>query len=195
MLKTTNILRNELKNYRYPDNKIARMVEAGELIPVHKGLYETDVTTPGYALAGAIYGRSYLSFEYALSYYGLIPERVYEYTSATYRKRKVKSYENAFGRYSYRDVPENVFFAGIRLLKYGDYYFQMASPQKALCDTLAKAAPVQNVSQLQALMLDDLRLDMGELRNLSVDRIKEVGSLYKNKNVKLLIKLLEATNG
>lgn len=46
-----------------------------------KGLYETDKNTPGY----------YLSFDFALTYHGLILEVTYNYTSATFRKKKRKN--------------------------------------------------------------------------------------------------------
>lgn len=55
-------------------------------------MYETDSNTPGYLLAGSIYGPSYLSFDFALAYYDLIPERVVNYTSATFGKKKKKNF-------------------------------------------------------------------------------------------------------
>lgn len=42
MIKTTAILRNELKEYVNPTAKIRRLVDSGELIPLVRGLYETD---------------------------------------------------------------------------------------------------------------------------------------------------------
>lgn len=75
------MLLDEYRDYHAPANKLSRMVSGGELIPVVKGLYETDAAISGYLLAGSIYGPSYLSFEFALSEYGLIPEAVYIYIS------------------------------------------------------------------------------------------------------------------
>lgn len=91
MLKTTTILKSELKEYRNPNAKIRRLVEEGKLIPIIRGLYETDGSIPGYCLASTIYSPSYLSFEFALAYYSLIPEAVYTFTSATFEK------ENGYG--------------------------------------------------------------------------------------------------
>lgn len=88
MIKTYAMLLNELIRYASPADKIARMVQEGKLILIVKGLYETDKTVSGYLLAGSIYGPSYLSFEYALSYHGLIPEAVYVMTCATFEKKK-----------------------------------------------------------------------------------------------------------
>ena len=85
MLKTTGMILEELKQYASPADKLGRLVKQGKYIPIVKGLYETKSNVPGYLLAGSIYGPSYLSFEFALAYYGLIPEAVYAFTSATFR--------------------------------------------------------------------------------------------------------------
>ena len=78
----------ELNNYKNPRDKLAHMVKKKECIPVIQGLYETNPTTPGYRLANTICSPSYLSFEFALSYHGLIPEAVYNFTSATFEKKQ-----------------------------------------------------------------------------------------------------------
>ena len=75
MIQTTAMLLDELQNYRYPANKLARMVAQGDIYPVVRGLYVTDRNTPGHVLAASIYGPSYLSFDYALSYWHLILKR------------------------------------------------------------------------------------------------------------------------
>ena len=76
MKVTNDIIKNSLKKYSNKDTKIAREVKNGNLIKIINGLYETNPAVNGYLLAGSIYGPSYMSFEYALSYYGLIPEKV-----------------------------------------------------------------------------------------------------------------------
>mgnify|MGYP001314848454 CR=1 FL=1 len=76
MIKTTAMLREELNSYVNPTAKIRRMADEGKLIPVVRGIYETDKNTPGHYLAPIIYGPSYLSFEFALAYHSLIPEKV-----------------------------------------------------------------------------------------------------------------------
>ena len=75
MIKTTAMLISELKGYVNPKAKIGRMVEKGELFPLIRGLYEDDPKTPAIYLAGSIYGPSYISFEFALSFYGLISKK------------------------------------------------------------------------------------------------------------------------
>ena len=83
-------------------------------------------------LAGAIYGPSYLSFDFVLAWYGLLPETVQTFTSATLNKRKHKRVGNYFGVYTYRDVPAIAYPLGVQLHREENYYFQMATPEKAL---------------------------------------------------------------
>lgn len=130
MIKTTAMLLEELKGYGSPKSKLARMAERGECFPITRGLYETDRNAPAYLLAGSIYGPSYISFEYALSRYGLIPEAVYAVTCATFEKKKKKKYETPFGTFTYRDVPSEAFPLGLRLVQEGDYFYRIAEPEK-----------------------------------------------------------------
>ena len=97
MIKTTPMLLNELNHYARPDSKLGRMVKDGKLFPITRGLYETDHSVPGYLLAGCKYGPSYLSFQFALSYYGWIPEAVYQFTSETFEKKRRKHFDTHFG--------------------------------------------------------------------------------------------------
>ena len=99
----------ELSEYDSPKSKLSRMAKSGEYFPITKGIYETDRYTPAYLLAGSIYGPSCISFEYALSFYGMIPEAVYTVTSATFEKKKKKKFETAFGTFTYRDVLQRHF--------------------------------------------------------------------------------------
>lgn len=190
MIKTTSMLLEELKEYGSPKSKLARMAERGECFPITRGLYETDPNVPGYLLAGSIYGPSYISFEYALGYYGMIPEAVYAVTNATFEKKKKKRYETAFGTFTYRDVPSEAFPLGIRLVQEGDYYYRIAEPEKALCDQLYTLSPVPNTKELLRLLTEDLRIEESELKKLNADKICEYSEAYHTMNVKKLCSLL-----
>lgn len=99
MLKTYEMLKQDLTAYKAPDMKIKRMADRRKVIKLKKNLYETGPTVSGYLEAAAICTPSYLSFDYALSCHGLIPERAKIYTSATCRKRKKKTFRHWFGTY------------------------------------------------------------------------------------------------
>lgn len=184
----------DLDHYVNPTSRLARMVKSGEYIPIVRGLYETDPDTPGYLLAGSIYGPSYLSFDYALGYYGMIPEAVYAFTSATYDKKKRKTYETPFGRFTYRDVPKEVYPLGVCLLKEGDYAFQIASPEKALCDKLYELPPVGSIRGMTSLLIQDLRIEPETLRELSREDIRQLQKSYHSTNVDLLLPALRKIN-
>lgn len=190
MIKTTAILIEELSAYKAPANRLARLVKYGTYIPVIKGLYETDKTTPGYLLAGSIYGPSYLSFDFALSYYGLIPEAVYAFTSATFEKKKAKKYETPFGSFLYRDVPNSAYPFGVKIVREGSYSYQIATPEKALCDKLYTVPPIRNKKDLSDLLFEDLRIDEDRFAELNRDDMLELSDLYHCTNTKILGKLL-----
>lgn len=183
MIFTTNMMLEKLNDYANPKSKLSRMVKQNECFQITKGLYETKEDTPGYLLAGSIYGPSYISFDFALSYYGLIPEAVYTVTCATYDKKKKKKYENIFGTFTYRDVPKGAFPVGIKLIQDGDYYYRIAEPEKALCDKLYTLNPVSNTRQLETLLLDYLRIDLDSLKNLDKEKISSLSKVYHSKNV------------
>ena len=191
MLLTTLMLEDKLSAYANPRNKIARMVSSGELVVVRRGLYATDRAIPGHCLAPCVYGPSYLSFEYALARQGLIPERVRSYTSATCAKRKTKRWENAFGRYEYRDVPLAVFPLFVTLVREGDFSYWLASPEKALCDQLHKMRSVTSVAALEELLLEDLRIDEEALRTLDASNVSLLAQRYHSRSVSCLARYLE----
>lgn len=191
MLKTTGEILAELKNYASPADKLIRLVKKGKYIPIVKGLYETDASVPGYLLAGSIYGPSYLSFEFALAYYGLIPEAVYTFTSATFEKKKKKIYNTHFGTFTYRDIPSAAYAYGLKIQKEGAYSYIIASPEKALCDKLYMSTPITNYKELQSLLFEDLRIDETELSKLNVKDIAFLATKYKTTNIKKLSSFLE----
>ena len=184
MIKTTAMILDELCQYASPADKLTRLLRQGEYIQITKGLYETDKSTPGYLLAGSIYGPSYLSFEFALGHYGMIPETVYTFTSATFGKGRKKVFENFFGTYTYRDVPSSVFSMGIEIKEEGNYSFMIASKEKAICDMLYKLSPVSNYKELQNLLFVDLRIDEQELKSINLENLGALAERYPDRNVK-----------
>jgi hypothetical protein len=186
MIKTTTMLLDELKEYVNPTAKIRRLVDGGELVPVIRGIYETDGSIPGYYLAPIIYGPSYLSFEFALSYHSLIPEAVYTFTSATFEKKKAKQYTTTFGTFTYRDVPSEAYPVGVTLHSENGYGFQIATPEKAICDELYIISPRSNKGELERLLFEDLRIDQTEFNRLNMADLLEISTRYHTQNHKLL---------
>lgn len=190
MIITNDIIKTNFQKYSNKNTKICREVKNGNLIKIINGLYETNPNVNGYLLAGSIYGPSYLSFEYALSHYGLIPEKVTAYTSATFDKKKKKRYDNQFGTFLYRDVPNNVYPLGIKIIQEGDYMYQIATPEKALCDKLYTLSPIKNMKELENILFNDLRIDLDEFNKLNIEDIEQISNSYHSQNVELLYKYM-----
>lgn len=171
MLQSTAALLFQLEQegYRNPQTKIQRLVRAKKLFLVRRGLYETNPHVPQHLLAGVIYGPSYVSFASALSMYGMIPERVYACTSATQNKNRRKEYHTLFGDFIYRDIPAAVYPYGVIWnTDEKEYSYQIASPEKAICDMLYIQQPVvYSVMDLEYLLFEDLRIDEEEFSKLN----------------------------
>ena len=193
MIVTNKIIKRSLTDYSNKNTKLSRDVKNGNLIKIINGLYETDINTPGYLIAGSIYGPSYISFEYALSYYGLIPERVETVTCATFEKRKKKMYKTKFGVFTYRDIPSLAYPEEIILKEENNYVYKIASKEKALCDKLYTLKPLKNLANLENMLFNDLRIDEEEFKKMNEKTIEKLSNLYHSTNVKLLSKYIRRT--
>lgn len=190
MIKTISMLKQEYCDYSNPLDKIKRDADRGFLIRLNRGLYETDHSVNPCFLAGPILSPSYLSFDWALSFYGLIPERVVSITSASLMMRKNKTFVNYFGRYEYSDIPVDAFSEGVTLINENDYYAKIASKEKAICDSLYKWRTVHSVKDLKELLFEDKRIYEDEFSTCDFKLMIRLAKLYKRTNLKLLIKLI-----
>jgi predicted transcriptional regulator of viral defense system len=110
--------------------------KAGKLLSLRRGMY---ALAPPYRrmaahpalLSNQLYRPSYLSLHWALSFYGLIPEKTVTYTAVT--PRVPRTFENEFGRYRYSNLKQGFFFGYRAVTMSGDDVF-IASPEKALLD-------------------------------------------------------------
>lgn len=190
MLITNDMAKADLIKYSNKNNKINRDIKSGKLFKIIRGLYETNPNTPAYLLSGSIYGPSYISFEYALSFYGIIPEKVNVITCATFNKKKKKIFNNSFGTFSYRDVPPLAYPEGILLKEENNYSYQLAEPEKALCDKIYTLKPIRNYFNLENMLFNDLRIDEEEFSKLNIEKMEKLSNLYQSRNIKLLVKYM-----
>ena len=190
MVFTTSMLKDKYKNYANPIDKIKRDTDKGILIRLTRGLFEDNNGANPCFLACSILSPSYLSFDWALSYYGLIPEKVFSITSASLNIRKNKTFVNKFGRYEYTDIPVNAFSEGVTYIEDGDYIAKIATKEKAICDSLSKWRVVNSVKALKELLFVDKRIDEDEFSTCDFKLMMRLASLYKKTNLDMLIKLI-----
>lgn len=191
MIVTVLDLKEKYKKYSDINGKIKRDVYNNILFPVVRGIYETNKYTNGYLLASYVYGPSYLSFEYALSFHNLIPEKAVTYTSATFKKRKRKAYKNNFGLFTYRDVPKEAYPYFVNAHEQDTYSYFVASPEKAICDMLYILPPVKSIKELKMLLFENLRIDKNSFKSLNFNDILFLSNKYISNSIKFLKKLIE----
>lgn len=191
MIISSEQLLYENRTYAVPQARIQNMVKKGDLIPLKRGLFETDSNAPGFLMANAILGPSYLSFEYALSYHNMIPERVVTYTSATFGQNKKKEYSNYFGTFTYRDIPQRVYPYYYTGELSGNRPYLIATREKALCDQLYITEPIRGIHDFTDFLFYGMRLDEEIFEELDFKKIKRIAPLYHKTNLDQLVKLLE----
>ncbi len=104
-----------------------------------------------FEIANRIYKPSYISFEMAMSYYNLIPESVYEITSAS--TRRTYRFKTPIAEFSYKTIKQELFF-GYNLIKYNDKYFKIASIEKTILDYLYINPNVKKESDFTGLRIN-----------------------------------------
>jgi len=113
--------------------QLTRWEQRGKIKRLRRGLYVVaDVEPNTLLLANRLVEPSYISGEYALSYYGLIQDATFEVTSACLIAPRRGILSPGFARYSYRQVKV---YNGFESLKMDGDGVLFATPEKALIDT------------------------------------------------------------
>lgn len=149
----------------------------GHLIQLKRGIYvlsgdlRKQPLSMGF-VANSLIWPSYVSLEYALSYYDLIPEKATVYTCVT--TKKTTTFKTPLGTFEYRSVKEGLFWGFTVKTDNGRNYF-IAYPEKALLDFF--------------YFHPDMRADEGEfesyrfqnLESLNLKRFNEFRRKYNKK--------------
>jgi predicted transcriptional regulator of viral defense system len=184
-------------NYKSPKDKISVLVKHGDLIRLKKGLFVVAPKIHKQSLskeliANHIYGLSYLSVESALSFYGMIPERVHSTRSVTLKR--TKQFSTSIGVFDYVTIPTNYFNIGIRQEFINNQYaFLIASPEKAICDMIISSPGLrlQSVKAMQKYLEEDLRIDFSNLESYDMEIIKKcIATGRKKTELRQLYKFL-----
>lgn len=187
-------LQDYFRDYANPRARITRLVRQGVLYRLKRGLYiraagARDAFIQGRA-ANRIYGPSYVSFVYALRWYGLIPEHVEHITSATFNRGRKKRYDTPVGSFFYQDVPARAYPLGIGFMGDRHRRFLMASPEKALCDELYHISGIRSITGIEALLFQDLRLDPDEFSRLDRKALQHFAACYHTATLNTFAKFL-----
>ncbi len=194
---TTAEIKTCLVHLTSPEKKILALENRGELLRLRRDLYVVNKDlcgkkTDARLCANHIYGPSYVSLQWALRHYGMIPELVFVMTSVTTkRSRFVKT---PIGDFSYMHVTPEYFPVGVEYITENGVSFLMAGREKALCDTILcdNFVPDKSARALESYLEEDMRLDMDILRSLDERIVKECATTgRKVSTLNNLIKIMK----
>jgi hypothetical protein len=190
------MLTTSLKEYSRPRDKITALLRKKQIIRVKKGLYifGPDFRKRPYSreiLANLIYGPSYISLDYALSYYGIIPERVETLTSVT--TGRSRAFNTPVGQFKYSMIPLKVFQTGMTRIELDDGgAFLIATPEKAIIDKvfIDRGSDIRTIRGLHEYLFDNLRIDRDTFSKLNISTFFESSEHYQSSKLQLLCNLL-----
>lgn len=156
---------------------ISRNVKRGLLSKLKNGLYTlSGISVPKFLIANKLYTPSYISFETALSYYGIIPETVYTISSAT--TKASREFETPESHFMFHRIKKEAFFGYIPK-KVDNIVILIAEPEKALLDYFYFAA-------LKKKTFNN-RLN---IKNISKTKLLKFAKYFKNDKLTQLAKEL-----
>lgn len=142
-----------------------------------------------YYIANKIYYPSYISLESALSFYGIIPEGVFQITSCT--TRKTQKFNTPDGSFSYRNIKTEMFW-GYRVEKLKSLQFSIATPEKAIVDYLYLHSEIRSADHFESLRWNVMEIQ----EKVSFETIKYYGkslnSVALSKRIALLMEFINA---
>lgn len=176
------------KRGRNLDKKISQLLKKQYLLSLKKGLYVSSffVEKVGLKLykeylANILRYPSYISLEYALAEYGLIPEGIYGLTSITLKSGRV--FNNFLGSFIYKNIKGEL-FSGFLEKDFAEKKIKFATPAKALFDFLY----LKKIPDFREDIFNDLRIN---LTNLGKEDLKEFAGYVKNSNSLKMEKILK----
>jgi len=174
-----------LASYGNIRSKIQRMLDNGEIISIKKGFYifpEALRRAPlnSAMIANMIYGPSYVSCDYALSYYGLIPESVVSVSSMT--TGRSREFDTPVGHFQYFQHKSPDYSIGVQL----ENGCLFASIEKAIYDKVLIDQRFDG-NDIAAYLEQDLRLNISTLAKLNHDILQSLNSASRGRMNKLII--------
>lgn len=113
---------------------LSRKEHEGKLVRLKRNLYCLPDRLPNeYLLANILYQPSYVSLEFALSHYGLIPETVYTITSVT--TKPTRRYTVTNRTFQYRSIQQHA-YTDYLPIRQEQHTILIATKEKAVADYL-----------------------------------------------------------
>jgi hypothetical protein len=183
------MLMYHLREYKKPRDRITVLLKNQEIVRIKKGLYVFGSNyqrkpVPLEILANVVYSPSYLSLEYALSKYGIIPERVYAVTSICLNRSR--KFSTPIATFVYKTRPLSVYPIGIQSIHLpGEGSYLIASPEKALVDFLSQGKEIKDTTEMKEHLYENLRMEPSDLKKFNKKLLTQILGAYKMPHVLL----------
>lgn len=177
-------------------NQLNRWCKRGLLLQLRRGLYifpggDRKIEPSRGYLAGQLYQPSYVSLEYALSHYGLIPERVADVTSVS--TKKTARFINDFGTFIYQTVKPSAFRGFVSGKDEAGLPYFIAEPEKAMADFVYLNLGRITAGAAEKTLLESFRFQ--NLGSLKKNKITVYFGLFKNKKMREIGEVLRGMGG
>lgn len=175
----------------FPDFNRVNLVnwqKKGHIIKLRNGWYRFAEFSSDefliFLIANRMYSPSYISFQSAASWHGLIPEAVFTITSAT--TLKTANFANEDGAFNYITLKKSLFF-GYKWIQRNDTAVRMADMEKTLIDMLYIDHTINSITDLE-----EMRLNKTQLReNINLVKLENYLKLIDSPVVTKRISLLK----
>ncbi len=185
-------------NRRTLDYRLLSLTKENKIIPLKRGLY---LSLPYYNstnqrtnlveyISSILVQPSYISLEYALSQYGLIPESIFSITSVTIKKTKI--FTTSIGTFKYRNIKKELYNNFKPKLFMGKSYY-MATPAKALFDLLYLTPFADNYS-MKDFLISGARINWDAFQKNDRSSFKNITLSANSIKMNSIVNVLEKEN-
>jgi len=171
---------------------VHRACQSGEVIRLKPGLfllappYRKSTPHP-FQIAAALQFPSHISFESALSHHGLIPEAVFQVSSASISR--TREYRTPVGVFSFHCVPVGTPSAGVETVRLEPHAWAfIATPLRAIADLVYVNKAVTWERDGLAYLVESLRIEETDVHTLRLDRLDEILSSFRSRRVRAYLK-------
>lgn len=167
---------------------VHRAAKHEEILQLKPGLYclaqdyrKTELHP--FSIAGTLHSPSHISLESSLSYFGLIPEGVYQVTSVT--EQRSRTFNTPLGHFTFDRVPTNNPRAGVKAIKLDeDIWVFIATPLRAIADIVYLKNKVVWEKDGLKFLTDSMRIELDDLTKISMENFKEIYEGFRNKRTR-----------
>ena len=183
-------------NRRVLDERIKKLIKLGWLVRIRRGFYlnnyllEKSLQKEEFLeyIGTILKYPAYVSLEYALAKYGLIPESIYTITYVT--TKKTARYQASETILSFKTIKQDLFW-GYEERQFGKSSYWFAKKEKALFDFIY-LTPIKTytLGEMRKMLLKS-RINWQNMTNQEIEEFKKICQTSQSAKMRLVAKVME----